>query len=146
MSSSAVNFIRRRRASIEVWDAKSAVDLATAQSYSENVFLFVPNLIGVFAPFSETNCSSLTVRIGLFCYRPSNRLHTRHPRRRGPALYELPSKVLHDCIWHIMLAGRGRWTCCPRAESDIKIRCCSGYGDGQVCIFLPFRLLHLLNV
>jgi hypothetical protein len=34
---------RRRRLSV---DAKEAVDLATAQSYSENVFLFVPNLIG----------------------------------------------------------------------------------------------------
>ncbi|KAL4250437.1 CDP-diacylglycerol--inositol 3-phosphatidyltransferase [Abortiporus biennis] len=35
-----------RRGSIDVVDAKVAVDLATAQSYSENVFLFVPNLIG----------------------------------------------------------------------------------------------------
>ena len=43
--------LKRRRASIiEVVDAKSAVDLATAQSYSENVFLFVPNLIGEFSP------------------------------------------------------------------------------------------------
>lgn len=37
---------RRKRASIEVVDAKVAVDLATAQSYSENVFLFIPNIIG----------------------------------------------------------------------------------------------------
>jgi len=37
---------RNQRTSIEVVDAKIAVDLATAQSYSENVFLFVPNLIG----------------------------------------------------------------------------------------------------
>ncbi|KAF8654155.1 hypothetical protein AX16_003684 [Volvariella volvacea WC 439] len=37
---------RRRAASIEVVDAKVAVDLATAQTYSENVFLFLPNLIG----------------------------------------------------------------------------------------------------
>lgn len=37
---------RRRGHSIEVVDAKVAVDLATAQTYSENVFLFVPNLIG----------------------------------------------------------------------------------------------------
>ncbi|OCH95006.1 CDP-diacylglycerol-inositol 3-phosphatidyltransferase [Obba rivulosa] len=36
----------RRRGSIDVVDAKVAVDLATKQSYSENVFLFVPNLIG----------------------------------------------------------------------------------------------------
>jgi len=31
---------------MDVVDAKEAVDLATAQTYSENVFLFVPNLIG----------------------------------------------------------------------------------------------------
>ncbi|KAL9715075.1 phosphatidylinositol synthase 1 (CDP-alcohol phosphatidyltransferase1) [Leucoagaricus gongylophorus] len=37
---------RRRGGSIEIVDAKKAVDLATAQTYSENVFLFVPNLIG----------------------------------------------------------------------------------------------------
>ncbi|TFK76525.1 phosphatidylinositol synthase [Pluteus cervinus] len=37
---------RRKGASIEVVDAKVAVDLATAQTYSENVFLFVPNIIG----------------------------------------------------------------------------------------------------
>ncbi|KAG5646664.1 hypothetical protein DXG03_002654 [Asterophora parasitica] len=37
---------KRRGHSIEVVDAKVAVDLATAQTYSENVFLFVPNLIG----------------------------------------------------------------------------------------------------
>ncbi|KAH7889282.1 phosphatidylinositol synthase [Phlebopus sp. FC_14] len=36
----------RRRNSMDVVDAKVAVDLATAQTYSENVFLFVPNLIG----------------------------------------------------------------------------------------------------
>ncbi|KIM55867.1 hypothetical protein SCLCIDRAFT_282618 [Scleroderma citrinum Foug A] len=36
----------RRRGPIDVVDAKVAVDLATAQTYSENVFLFVPNLIG----------------------------------------------------------------------------------------------------
>ena len=38
---------RRRRGSMDVVDAKEAVDLATAQTYSENVFLFVPNLIGM---------------------------------------------------------------------------------------------------
>ncbi|KAG8906281.1 CDP-diacylglycerol-inositol 3-phosphatidyltransferase [Tulasnella sp. 403] len=36
----------RRRDSIDVIDAKVAVDLATHQTYEENVFLFVPNLIG----------------------------------------------------------------------------------------------------
>ena len=37
---------RRKGGSVEVVDSKYAVDLATQQSYSENVFLFVPNLIG----------------------------------------------------------------------------------------------------
>lgn len=42
MTTTAYN--RHRRASIGVVDAKVAVDLATAQSYSENVFLFVPKM------------------------------------------------------------------------------------------------------
>ena len=37
---------RRKGGSVEVVDSKYAVDLATQQSYSENIFLFVPNLIG----------------------------------------------------------------------------------------------------
>ena len=48
------NGIVRRRGSIDVVDAKVAVDLATKQSYKENVFLFVPNLIG------ESPCRVLT--------------------------------------------------------------------------------------
>ncbi|KAL4068036.1 CDP-diacylglycerol-inositol 3-phosphatidyltransferase [Scleroderma citrinum] len=40
------NGTARRRDPIDVVDAKVAVDLATAQTYSENVFLFIPNLIG----------------------------------------------------------------------------------------------------
>ena len=49
MATTAYNQHRR---AIGVVDAKVAVDLATAQSYSENVFLFVPNLIGAFSlPF-----------------------------------------------------------------------------------------------
>ena len=43
---------RRKGGSVEVVDSKYAVDLATQQSYSENIFLFVPNLIGwYFYPF-----------------------------------------------------------------------------------------------
>ncbi|KAI0318636.1 CDP-diacylglycerol-inositol 3-phosphatidyltransferase [Amylostereum chailletii] len=37
---------RRTGGSVEVVDPRHAVDLATNQTYSENVFLFVPNLIG----------------------------------------------------------------------------------------------------
>jgi CDP-diacylglycerol--inositol 3-phosphatidyltransferase len=38
--------LQRRRRDSEVVDAKLAVDLATAQTYEENVFLFWPNIIG----------------------------------------------------------------------------------------------------
>jgi CDP-diacylglycerol--inositol 3-phosphatidyltransferase len=43
---SSARAVQRKRKAIEVVDAKVAVDLATAQTYKENVFLFVPNLIG----------------------------------------------------------------------------------------------------
>ena len=52
------NGITRRRGSIDIVDAKVAVDLATAQSYKENVFLFTPNLIGV--------CYSLTSKLNSY--------------------------------------------------------------------------------
>ena len=51
MSSTSSSGLTRRRPSIDIVDAKVAVDLATAQTYSENVFLFVPNLIGSSLPF-----------------------------------------------------------------------------------------------
>jgi hypothetical protein len=46
--------VSRRRNSvthIDVVDPTVALDLATAQTYSENVFLFVPNLIGTSLSF-----------------------------------------------------------------------------------------------
>ncbi|KAG6878707.1 hypothetical protein C0993_011522 [Termitomyces sp. T159_Od127] len=52
---------RQRGHSIEVVDAKVAVDLATAQTYSENVFLFVPNLIGACACAMCTTGAHLTL-------------------------------------------------------------------------------------
>ena len=52
MANSDKPLLRHRRASVEVVDARLAVDLATAQTYSENVFLFVPNLIGASASLS----------------------------------------------------------------------------------------------
>lgn len=36
----------QKGSSIGLIDAKGAVDRATAQTYTDNVFLFVPNLIG----------------------------------------------------------------------------------------------------
>ncbi|KAI4527510.1 CDP-diacylglycerol--inositol 3-phosphatidyltransferase [Schizophyllum commune Tattone D] len=38
--------LRHRRGNIEVTNASIAVDLSTKKTYEENVFLFVPNLIG----------------------------------------------------------------------------------------------------
>lgn len=51
---SATMAAERRRHHVEVVNAKHAVDLATAQTYSENVFLFVPNLIGEQATQAQT--------------------------------------------------------------------------------------------
>lgn len=47
---------------MDVVDAKEAVDLATAQTYSENVFLFVPNLIGMSDPLEPR-----TSRFNVWC-------------------------------------------------------------------------------
>ncbi|KZT44069.1 CDP-diacylglycerol--inositol 3-phosphatidyltransferase [Sistotremastrum suecicum HHB10207 ss-3] len=65
----------RRRPSVGTFDAKDAVDLATQQSFSENVFLFVPNLIGytriILAGFAlhfmEDHPKYCTVLYGVSC-------------------------------------------------------------------------------
>lgn len=115
---------RRRTASVDVVDAKVAVDLATAQTYKENVFLFVPNLIG--SP-SEAIPS---------CVKPSEifaRLHSRYPGSRIASFYELSPKVLHDSVLRFVFARRFRRLCCAFAEADLKIRCCTGHGHRSVC-------------
>lgn len=77
---------RRRPSTIEVVDAKSAVDLATAQSYSENVFLFVPNLIGEPIPTLPT-CLPSYVRLVRASRRVSRYFRTRLSRRYfGPGM------------------------------------------------------------
>ena len=115
---------RRRRGSIEIVDAKQAVDLATAQSYSENVFLFVPNLIG---------------KLHFLCFacpahdRPSSpRLHARHSCGFCPALHELPPNLLHPSLLRLMLAGRGRRPGGTSARTDVQVWRSVGYGHRPV--------------
>jgi hypothetical protein len=55
MDSKTFDRVSKRRGSVtqhvDVIDPGLALDLATAQSYTENVFLFVPNLIGMSSSF-----------------------------------------------------------------------------------------------
>ena len=118
-SSSRKSRARQRGSSIGLVDAKAAVDLATAQTYSENVFLFVPNLIGengrrFFA------CQELK-RVG--------RLHANYIGRTIATFHELPSKILHVGVCRIMFAGRGRWTSRASVGPDVKIWRGPGHGD-----------------
>ena len=81
------NKTRRRRASIEIVDAKQAVDLATAQTYSENVFLFVPNLIG---KLSSEWPSPMLIRL--------IRLYSCDHGRAVIALHELSPNLLYVIV------------------------------------------------
>jgi len=125
---------RRRRGSIEVVDAKEAVDLATAQTYSENVFLFVPNLIGKLLDSPEVTDQA----------EASNwsRLHANHFGWAFVALHELSSKVLHHCICNILSAGCCRRTSCASTGTDIKIWSRLGYGDWSVRT-LKLIIIHM---
>jgi hypothetical protein len=85
---------RRRGPSIEVVDAKVAVDLATAQTYSENVFLFVPNLIGW-----------LWFQMGCTHSQAIRRIRPHHFSWSFATLHELSPKVLHDCLCDFVSPG-----------------------------------------
>ena len=127
--------IQRRRRHSDVVDPKQAVDLATAQTYSENVFLFVPNLIG---RFSWGFMSSSAPRL-LFPPPLPPRLLAGSPGCCRAAFHELPSEVLHARVLHLLSVGcRGR----PGgagAGPNLKIRCRLGYGHRQVRCRLPRR-------
>lgn len=119
----------RRRGSIDVVDAKVAVDLATAQTYSENVFLFVPNLIGTLFSIlhiPKIEMASLT----------SRRVFQNHPCRRGAPLYELSPKVLYHCLRYLVFAGCRRWTRREGTQPDLKIWGSIGHGNRSVCSLL----------
>ncbi len=47
---STKNAHKRKPDSVSVVDANAALGLATNQTYKENVFLFAPNIIGVWYP------------------------------------------------------------------------------------------------
>lgn len=128
---------RRRRSSMDVVDAKEAVDLATAQTYSENVFLFVPNLIG--EPDCHLVCGTSQLKVLCWC-----RLYASHFGWIVAAFHELPSKILHSCIRHIVFTRRCGRASCQSVGSNIKIWGCFRYGHRQVCCWLTWLLWYEL--
>ena len=124
--------LKRRRASvIEVVDAKSAVDLATAQSYSENIFLFVPNLIGEPVPIPPAWQSSYVLSFFVMSRGPlfwnsfgfrTSRVCSSNPRRPRHALHEPPSKIFDRRVLHLPAFGCRRWTRCQVSRPGVKVR------------------------
>ena len=108
---------RLQRPPIEVVDAKVAVDLATAQTYSENVFLFVPNLIGAQVR-DQSNSDTDLVR----------RIYTRHSGGVVAPFHELSSKVLYTRVCRVVSFGRSGRTSGPCVGPNVEIR--SGVGHG----------------
>jgi hypothetical protein len=148
VSSSKIDAVlKRRRASvIEVVDAKSAVDLATAQSYSENVFLFVPNLIGEFTHSVVHATAPLrsVIYYRVAWIRPSgvapsvmdfrmSRVHSSDPSRARHALHELPPEVFDRRVLHLTTFGCRRRTRSKVSRPGVKVRRSSGYGHRSVC-------------
>lgn len=112
---------RRKGGSVEVVDSKYAVDLATQQSYSENIFLFVPNLIGqYFYPFFLPTCSAV---------QSGSRLYAHNSRGFGSSLYELPPEILHITLLFVLSLGRGGWASCKGSRADVQVRRSLGHGD-----------------
>ncbi|KAG8217808.1 hypothetical protein J3R82DRAFT_5972 [Butyriboletus roseoflavus] len=97
----------RRQNSLRHVDAKVAVDLATAQTYSENVFLFVPNLIGEKLFLIPDRRSHVARPLS---HDHANRLHTSYSRRTLTSFHELSSKILHARILHIVPSRCRRWS------------------------------------
>ena len=126
----------RKRNSIHVIDAKVAVDLATAQTYSEvseNVFLFVPNLIGKFLYTPPATCYLTPIR--------QCRILPNHSRWSCAPFHELPPEILYIGLWDLLLAGRCGRTRSQGFEANIQVRSCIRYGYRPVRV--PLLLLRV---
>lgn len=113
---------RRRGKSIQVVDPKRAVDLATAQTYSENVFLFAPNLIG-------ESCFATNIYL-LTCFML--RVRAYYTGWSLATLYELSPEILHASLRGFVLVGCSGRTGCASIGSDVKIWCGLRYGYRSV--------------
>lgn len=108
--------------SVLVVNANAALNLATNQSYKENVFLFAPNLIGALC--------ALRGQVGVLTV--GDRVHPGHPRRAFSSLHELSPKILHNRICHIVLTRRCRRASGSLSWRGIQVWRCARHGDRQV--------------
>jgi CDP-diacylglycerol--inositol 3-phosphatidyltransferase len=113
--------LERRRRESDVVDAKLAVDLATAQTYDENVFLFLPNIIGKrYFVIPSSACSNF------------NRIYSCDSCGAVDTLYENPPENVHPVVWHILPFGRSGWSSRPSTGPDLQVWCRSRHGHGSV--------------
>lgn len=114
---------KRRRGS-QVVDGKLALDLAT-HTYDENVYLFVPNLIG----------QSVAPRLLVLTL---SRLHTCNSCWNLTSLYGKPSKHVYTPIRSVGATRCCRRPGCTRARPDFSFWGGVGHGHGSASSIAPY--------
>jgi hypothetical protein len=107
----------------ELLDSQEATRFANEAT--ENVFLFVPNLIGeLLLNSGERRARLISVTNNRVCESNSGRSIT--------ILYEVKPKDVHIVVWCFRSSGCSRWASCQNAGTKHKVWCRSRYGDGSV--------------
>ena len=95
---------------------------AKQQEPEENIFMFIPNLIGRSHLRHETTNLSAYI----------DRLCTHRPGHRIPLLHASASANMRRPLHRIVPARRPRRTGCPTLQSIHKVWRSAGHGDGQM--------------
>lgn len=89
----------------------------------ENIFLFIPNLIGQ---------STRLLHVLPHQLIPPRRLLPCGPRWRFPLLHVLSSALLHSPLRNILSPRRPRWVRCAAFQPSDQVRGSAGHGDGPL--------------
>ena len=113
--------LRHRVVGMQARTSDQVADSAQSSSASntnENIFLFVPNLIGIIA---RLLCKDL-----ILTREP--RLHQNYSRHNLPLLHAPAPSPLQLHLHSLLPPGCPRWLLCSKTESTHEIWCCSRHG------------------
>src|ERR1051326_8810254 len=92
-------------------------ETSTSTETEENIFLFIPNLIGI------PSSSVLTFLRHPLTSAASHRLRTRYSRHRISILHAPPPPHMFCTLQCIMYSRCSRWLCCATIQAVHKVWC-----------------------
>lgn len=108
----------------------------------ENIFLFVPNLIGRLKRLAILVATLVAILVSWKLIREAPyRLRACLSRNHLSLLHAPAPTPVFLSVQHLLPPGRSRWCSSAQIQSIYKVRSRVGHGDGQVHYHVPAGLL-----